>query len=326
MEAPIIRAGEYIIHLEDRVIIKDSQFCKDSIGSDGWKLLRQMVIDYPDHSSVDTLDKVLETSCPSEDVARRRTKGIIKLRNLFGKESILNQYSYSYYFTINVSIVSQEEYDVLYFACSERKKQNDLRPIMVKTIDGSIEEMYVIKSFGLVKQNRDFVILSKDKPSSQQKYEKAFVTEVVEKSEGVFEMIGIDSPSVFAAVRLAMLEMSYRENVNTLTGSNLRLIEQIMEKRALIEYSFLEHPNTRKYFFEDNNRMPTDRVEYQQVISLANMFAPLFYEIEASVRKLPSAFKDSFLKYESEIYQAKAIEEANNLSPENWQYLSLPVI
>lgn len=333
MEATIIRIGEYIIHTEDHVIIKNGQFCKDSIGSDGWKLLKQLIADYPNRSSVETLDRVLEDSFQSEDIARRRTKGITKLRNLFGDSSIVNQYSYSYSFTLCVRGVSQEAYDVFYYECSKRKDQDALlkkgsgRPITITNLDGSTEEVHLVKSFGIVDLDKDFVILSKETPISQNKYKNVFVSEVIEASEGVFELKGIDTPGLLAAVRIACIEMSCDENSTDRIPSNLQLAEQIVNKKSSLEKIFLEYPHTRKYFFEDRDKMPESKIEYQQVIAIANMFAPLFFEIESTAKKLPSAFMDYLLKYERNIYQSKAVEDANKLTPENWQYLeTLPVI
>ncbi len=330
MDGKIVRIGAFVFHLKDHVIIKDNAFYNIS-GTYTWDFLELLIEEYPDPVLITTLEKRLNDLHPGIDANKVRVSCVTEIRKILGETSILNRYSHSYFFSqeVVVSEVRQDEYDALYYECSnQRSRQHNStqkksgRPIIIKYPDGSKEELYLIKSFGIVDINKDFVILT-HKQSSSQKYTKVFISEVVERKKNEFEIIGIDSSKTWAAVRLALLEMTYDGGETAVASSNLSMVEQLVNRKSSIERKFLEYPHTRKYFFEDRDKMPDNPTEYQQVIAIANMFSPLFFEIESTANKgLPTPFRDWFLNYERNIYFSKAIEEANRIAPENWLFIN----
>ena len=81
-----------------------------------------------------------------------------------------------------------------------------MRKITIKNMDGSMEEVDLIKSFGIVDINKDFVILSKNE-SNGEGLSKVYVSEVVERNPGVFELVGISDDALWDKVKQAMKEM-----------------------------------------------------------------------------------------------------------------------
>lgn len=327
MEGMIVRIGTCVIHRRDCVIIKDNTFKK--LGNASWALLNQLITHYPDHTPISDLEDVLSTGSPrASDVGKKIVGCVAEIRKLLGEGSILNHYSLSYSFNndLPVSDVSLDEYSALIYDCKENvAKGLDLkntRSIEIKNPDGSSEPIHLLKSFEIVDLKKQIVVLSKgERDNHTGKYNRVYVSEIVEKTNGEFEMVGIDDPGLFAAVRLALIEIAHDDKATDLSVSSLKLVEQIIDRRSVIEKLFLKYPYARKYFFEEKDSMPENEIDYQQVISIANMFAQLFYEIESSAYKLPTFFMNYLFKFERNIYQSEAIKHANELSPENWQYL-----
>ena len=81
-----------------------------------------------------------------------------------------------------------------------------MRKITVKNMDGSMEEVDLVKSFGIVDINKDFVILSKNE-SDEEGLSKVYVSEVVETSPGVYDLIGISDDALWDKVKKAMKEI-----------------------------------------------------------------------------------------------------------------------
>ena len=81
-----------------------------------------------------------------------------------------------------------------------------MRKITVKNMDGSMEEVDLVKAFGIVDINKDFVILSKNE-SNGEGLSKVYVSEVVETSPGVYDLIGISDDALWDKVKKAMKEI-----------------------------------------------------------------------------------------------------------------------
>ena len=81
-----------------------------------------------------------------------------------------------------------------------------MRKITIKNMDGSMEEVDLVKSFGIVDIDKDFVILSKNEVNGDG-LSKVYVSEVVETSPGVFDLIGISDDALWDKVKKAMKEI-----------------------------------------------------------------------------------------------------------------------
>lgn len=81
-----------------------------------------------------------------------------------------------------------------------------MRKITVKNMDGTMEEVDLIKSFGIVDINKDFVILSKNETNGEG-LSKVYVSEVVETSPGVYELTGISDDVLWDKIKQAMKEI-----------------------------------------------------------------------------------------------------------------------
>ena len=81
-----------------------------------------------------------------------------------------------------------------------------MRKITVKNMDGTMEEVDLIKAFGIIDIDKDFVILSKNETNSDG-LSKVYVSEVLEKTPGVYELIGISDDALWDKVKQAMKEI-----------------------------------------------------------------------------------------------------------------------
>ena len=81
-----------------------------------------------------------------------------------------------------------------------------MRKITIKNMDGTMEEVDLVKSFGIVDINKDFVILSKNETNGEG-LSKVYVSEAVETSPGVFELVGISDAALWDKVKQAMKEI-----------------------------------------------------------------------------------------------------------------------
>lgn len=82
-----------------------------------------------------------------------------------------------------------------------------MRKIKIKNMDGTMEEVDLVKSFGITEINKDFVIMSKNETNADGLC-KVYVSEVVEKTPGVFELVGISDDEIWGKVKQAMKEMA----------------------------------------------------------------------------------------------------------------------
>lgn len=81
-----------------------------------------------------------------------------------------------------------------------------MKKITIKNMDGTMEEVDLVKSFGIVDINKDFAILSKNETNSDG-LSKVYVSEVVEKTPGVYELVGITDDMTWDKVKQAMKEI-----------------------------------------------------------------------------------------------------------------------
>lgn len=81
-----------------------------------------------------------------------------------------------------------------------------MKKITIKNMDGTMEEVDLVNSFGIKEINKDFVILSKGE-SAGEGLSKVYVSEVVEESPGVFKLKGIADETIWDRVKQAMKEI-----------------------------------------------------------------------------------------------------------------------
>ncbi len=81
-----------------------------------------------------------------------------------------------------------------------------MKKISIKNMDGTMEEVDLINSFKIDKINKQFVILSKGE-SAGEGMSKIYISEVVEVSPGVYNMIGIQDDSIWEQVKQAMKQI-----------------------------------------------------------------------------------------------------------------------
>ncbi len=81
-----------------------------------------------------------------------------------------------------------------------------MKKITIKNMDGTMEEVDLVKSFGIIDVDKDFMILSKNETNTDG-LTKVYVSEVVEKAPGVYELVGISDDMLWDKVKKAMKEM-----------------------------------------------------------------------------------------------------------------------
>lgn len=81
-----------------------------------------------------------------------------------------------------------------------------MRKITIKNMDGTMEEVDLVKAFGIKDINKDFIIMSRNETNADG-LSKVYVSEVIEKNPGVFELIGISDPTLWDKVKQAMKEI-----------------------------------------------------------------------------------------------------------------------
>ena len=81
-----------------------------------------------------------------------------------------------------------------------------MKKISVKNLDGTIEEVDLINAFKIKDINKRFIILSKGETVNQG-MSKIYISEFVENEPGIYSLIGINDPDVWAKVKQAMKEI-----------------------------------------------------------------------------------------------------------------------
>ena len=81
-----------------------------------------------------------------------------------------------------------------------------MKKISIKNMDGTMEEVDLINSFKINKINKQFVILSKGE-SAGEGMSKIYISEFVEVSPGVYNLIGIRDDETWKIVKQAMKQI-----------------------------------------------------------------------------------------------------------------------
>lgn len=84
--------------------------------------------------------------------------------------------------------------------------EGNAKKITVENMDGTMEEMELVNSFGITELDKDFVILSKGETDTDG-LSKIYVSEVIESAPGIYKMIGITDESIWESVKHAMKEI-----------------------------------------------------------------------------------------------------------------------
>jgi len=81
-----------------------------------------------------------------------------------------------------------------------------MKKITIKNMDGTMEEVDLVNSFGIEDINKNFIILSKGETAGES-MSKVYVSEVIEETPGVYKLIGITDETVWDKVKQAMKEI-----------------------------------------------------------------------------------------------------------------------
>ncbi len=81
-----------------------------------------------------------------------------------------------------------------------------MNKISIKNMDGTMEEVDLVNAFKINKLNKRFVILSKGE-SAGEGMSKIYISEFVETTPGVYNLIGITDDNVWDMVKKAMKQI-----------------------------------------------------------------------------------------------------------------------
>ena len=81
-----------------------------------------------------------------------------------------------------------------------------MKKITIKNMDGTMEEVDLVNSFGIEDINKNFIILSKGETAGEG-MSKVYVSEVVEETPGVYKLVGITDETIWDKVKQAMKEI-----------------------------------------------------------------------------------------------------------------------
>ncbi len=81
-----------------------------------------------------------------------------------------------------------------------------MKKITIKNMDGTMEEVDLINSFGIEDINKNFIILSKGETAGEG-MSKVYVSEVIEESPGIYKLVGITDETIWDKVKQAMKEI-----------------------------------------------------------------------------------------------------------------------
>ena len=81
-----------------------------------------------------------------------------------------------------------------------------MKKITIKNMDGTMEEVDLINSFGIEDINKNFIILSKGETAGEG-MSKVYVSEVIEETPGVYKLVGITDETIWDKVKQAMKEI-----------------------------------------------------------------------------------------------------------------------
>ncbi len=81
-----------------------------------------------------------------------------------------------------------------------------MKKITIKNMDGTMEEVDLVNSFGIEDINKNFIILSKGETAGEG-MSKVYVSEVIEETPGVYKLVGITDETIWDKVKQAMKEI-----------------------------------------------------------------------------------------------------------------------
>ena len=81
-----------------------------------------------------------------------------------------------------------------------------MKKITIKNMDGTMEEVDLVNSFGIEDINKNFIILSKGETAGEG-MSKVYVSEVIEETPGVYKLVGIADETIWDKVKQAMKEI-----------------------------------------------------------------------------------------------------------------------
>lgn len=81
-----------------------------------------------------------------------------------------------------------------------------MKKITIQNMDGTMEEVDLVKTFDVKDVNKNFVILSKGE-SLGEGMSKVYISEVVEEEPNVYKLIGITDENIWDKVKQAMKDI-----------------------------------------------------------------------------------------------------------------------
>ena len=81
-----------------------------------------------------------------------------------------------------------------------------MKKITIKNMDGTMEEVDLINSFGIEDINKNFIILSKGETAGEG-MSKVYVSEFIEESPVIYKLVGITDETIWDKVKQAMKEI-----------------------------------------------------------------------------------------------------------------------
>ena len=81
-----------------------------------------------------------------------------------------------------------------------------MKKITIKNMDGTMEEVDLVNSFGIEDINKNFIILSKGETAGEG-MSKVYLSEVIEETPGVYKLVGITDETIWDKVKQAMKEI-----------------------------------------------------------------------------------------------------------------------
>ena len=81
-----------------------------------------------------------------------------------------------------------------------------MKKISIKNLDGTVEQVDLVNAFKINDINKRFVILSKGEVVSEG-MSKIYISEFVEETPGIYNLIGITDDTVWNRVKQAMKEI-----------------------------------------------------------------------------------------------------------------------
>lgn len=81
-----------------------------------------------------------------------------------------------------------------------------MKKISIKNLDGTVEQVDLVNAFKINDINKRFIILSKGEVVSEG-MSKIYISEFVEETPGIYNLIGITDDTVWNRVKQAMKEI-----------------------------------------------------------------------------------------------------------------------